>query len=268
MRRHPEHQAVSAEVRSWYTAPTPEIGMSIVPTAYGFLTDSDRLERRRLILTEDDPAALPAALSAAAGHYGTPSFDVWVDDRARAQRLGPALASAGLEPAQDTVVVALVGPVRAAPGPGGLTLEVVADLAGLEEWVTVKIQGFADTEERPSPSEVAAGVAERQAEWPVCRYLRAHLHGQVAAILGHYTGRDQMVFNLATRTVFRHQGIARHLLALWSQEDHGGPVRSYLLNCDDGGPAHVLYRRLGFTDEVYWHRRYRRTNERGAGSGA
>jgi hypothetical protein len=35
-------------------------------------------------------------------------------------------------------------------------------------------------------------------------------------------------------------------------------VRSLLINSDDGGPAADLYRRLGFTDDVYWHRRYAR----------
>jgi GNAT superfamily N-acetyltransferase len=66
-----------------------------------------------------------------------------------------------------------------------------------------------------------------------------------------------MVFNLATRLPFRHRGIARSVLARWSGAADQHRTRSHLINCDDGGPAEVLYRRLGFTDEVYWYRRYR-----------
>lgn len=77
------------------------------------------------------------------------------------------------------------------------------------------------------------------------------------AILGHYTGQDQMVFTLATRLPFRRRGIARAMLARWSADGDQRGVRSHLINCDDGGPADALYHRLGFTDEVYWYRRYR-----------
>jgi GNAT superfamily N-acetyltransferase len=67
-----------------------------------------------------------------------------------------------------------------------------------------------------------------------------------------------MVFLLATRLPFRHCGIAQGMLAHWSRQAKGADIRSLLINCDDGGQAAALYRRLGFTDEVYWHRRYRR----------
>lgn len=67
-----------------------------------------------------------------------------------------------------------------------------------------------------------------------------------------------MVFLLATRAPFRHLGIAQNLLAHWSRHAAGGAPRSLLINCDDGSAAAMLYRHIGFTDEVYWHRRYRR----------
>jgi len=250
---------VSGEVRSWYTASTPAIGLSVVATSYGFLGSSDRAELKRLVLTEEAPARVAACLDDAARYYRTPTFEVWVDDRVRADRLTPALSSAGMEPVADTVVLALVGPVRADPRAEGLVIEEVSDSEQLREWATIKIQGFSDVGERPDPNRLRMELAQRQAEWPVSRYLLARLHGEGVAILGHYTGRDQMVFNLATRLPFRHRGIAQSMLALWSEEseeDGEQPVRSHLINCDDGGPADALYHRLGFTDEVYWHRRF------------
>jgi GNAT superfamily N-acetyltransferase len=257
--RLPEHDAVSSEVRSWYTASTPAIGLSVLQTGYGFLTDSDRAEHKRLVLTEESPQTVAPSLEAAAEYYGSSAFEVWVDDRARADRLTPALTSAGLEAVQDTIVLALVGPVRASPWLHGLSVEDVFDPEPLREWATIKIQGFGDTEARPAPELLATEVAARTAEWPVCRYQLARLGGEGVAILGHYTGLDQMVFNLATRPPFRHRGIAQSMLARWSEEGDQQSVRSRLIDCDDGGPADALYRRLGFTDEVYWYRRYLRS---------
>jgi len=95
MERHPEHDAVSSTVRSWYSASTPEIGMSVTPTSYGFLAESDRAERKRLVLTVESPQEVLDALAAASEYYGTSSFTVWVDHRSRAERLTAALGSAG-----------------------------------------------------------------------------------------------------------------------------------------------------------------------------
>jgi GNAT superfamily N-acetyltransferase len=256
--RHPEHDAVSNEVRSWYTVSTPSIGLEVVSTDYGFLAHSEsRAELKRLVLTVDTPGEVAPAIRAAGDSFGTQAFDVWVDDRARADRLSGALASAGLEPDQSTVVLALVGDIRADRRTEQLTFEDVTDLDQLSEWAAVKIQGFADTEDPPTRQRLDGELANRRAEWPVCRYQLARLDGEGVAILGHYTGGDQMVFSLATRLPFRHRGIAQTMLARWSREGDDQSVRSRLINCDDGGPADALYRRLGFVDEVYWHRRYR-----------
>jgi hypothetical protein len=248
---------VAAEVRSWYTSPTPAIGLSLISTSYGFLTESDRAERNRLVLTHESADGVADALATATDFFGTAAFEVWVDDRSRADHLTPALSSAGMEPVSDTVVLALLGSVRADRGPYGLAVEDVVDPNGLEEWATVKIQSFADSEERPDPEQIQKELTERREEWPICRYQLARLGGEAVAILGHYTGLDQMVFNLATRLPFRHRGIAQSVLARWSVAGDRRRTRSHLINCDDGGPAEALYRRLGFTDEVYWYRRYR-----------
>jgi hypothetical protein len=60
-------------------------------------------------------------------------------------------------------------------------------------------------------ASIEAELAEREAEWPLCRYKLARLGGEGVAILGHYTGKDQMVFNLATRLPFHHRGIAQSI---------------------------------------------------------
>jgi hypothetical protein len=259
--RHADHDAVHDEVRSWYTASTPEIGLSILAEGYGFLTDaSDWAGRRRVVLTVESPDEVAPALAQAADFYGTGDFEVWVDDHGRADRLTAALRAAGRTPALATVTLALGGPLRAEGGPDGLGIEDVLDEEQLAEWAATKIAGFADDEARPSPEALEAELVGRRAEWPVCRYRLARLGAEPVAVLGHYTGRDQMAFNLATRVPFRHRGIASAMLARWSEEEAEPAVRSRLINCDEGGAPEALYRTLGFTDEVYWYRRFARVD--------
>ncbi len=260
MEQHPDHDAVAEQVRSWYTCSTPKLGISVTRETFGVLSNSERAAFRRLVLTVDDPAEVAGALAAAAEFYGSSEFEVWVDDRSRAERLGPALEAVGLSKAQDTIVLALVGAIRAQPGPPGLAVEDVTDLDGLRDWARVKLQGFADDEAMPDADRLTAEIEGWKQEWPVCRYQLGREAGEVVSILGHYMGNDQMVFNVATRVPYRHRGIAQAMLARWTREAEG-LVRSLLINCADGGPAAALYRRLGFADEVYWHRRYGRSAE-------
>lgn len=229
--------------------------MTAITTRHGVLVRSDRTDARRLVLTTPGPASVTEALSATTDFYGSRDFEVWIDDRSLAARVTPELTAAGWEAVQDTVVLALVGPLRAAAGPEDLAFDDVVDLDGLRTWETVRLQAFADTEEPPPATEVDAALSVRQAEWPVCRYQLARLDGRAVGILGHYTGRDQMVFLLGTRPTARHRGIAQAMLRHWVHGAEGANVRSLLINCDDGGPAAALYHRVGFTDEVYWHRR-------------
>ena len=71
-------------------------------------------------------------------------------------------------------------------------------------------------------ASIEAELAEREAGWPLCRYKLARLGGEGVAILGHYTGKDQMVFNLATRLPLHYRGIAQSMLARWSEEGGAG----------------------------------------------
>jgi GNAT superfamily N-acetyltransferase len=259
LERHPDHEVVAEEVRGWYTSSTPEIGLRVIRESFGFLGHSDQASLRRLVLTVDDPLEVADALGAAAEFYGGSEFEVWVDDRARAERLSPALGAVGRHKLQDTVILALVGAIRTGPAPEGLAVEDVAQVDGLREWARVKLQGFADDEQLPVPDRVEEEIEGRKREWIVCRYQLGRLRGEAVSVLGHYIGADQMVFNLATRVPYRHLGIAQAMLAQWTKQAEVQAARSLLINCDDAGRAAVLYRRLGFTDEIYWHRRYGRS---------
>ncbi len=255
--RHPGHDDVAREVRGWFTAPVPEIGLDFERHEYGFRTRPGSPVGPRLVLTVDDPARVGSALSMAGFRHGTGDFEIWVDDRGRAARVHDALVASGWRPVEDTTFLALVGPIAAHPGPSELTVEEVAGEAALLTWSATKLQAFADSEAPPAPAALAAEAARRWAEAPVARYELARLDGAPVAVLACYTGSDQLVFNLATRVPHRHRGIGQALLGRWASRGVDDGCRSLMINAKDGGPAAALYRRMGFVDEVYWFRRYR-----------
>jgi GNAT superfamily N-acetyltransferase len=129
--------------------------------------------------------------------------------------------------------------------------------ASLAEWSTTKLQGFANSEAAPDPQRLAREVALRRAEIAgEGRFLLARSGRAAASIIGLYEGEDRHVFLLATRIPFRNRGIARWLLTHVIAEAYAAGRRSVLINCDPDDTPIRLYRRLGFTDEVYWRRRY------------
>lgn len=250
---HPEHDAVSSEVRRWYNSPVPAIGVDGTQHWFGFVCMLGP-HRARVVLSIADPAEVPLALEVARAASDAASFMVLVDDRDRAARLDDALRTHGCSYEESTTFLALAGPmVSPAAGPDKLATTSIGD-AELETWARVKIQSFADTEEAPAAEEIIAEVETRRSELALAEYQLGFLDREPVAILGHYPGDDDLVFLLATRTPYRHRGIAQAMLARWADAAAGG--RSLIINARDRGAPAALYRRLGFTDEVYWYSRY------------
>jgi ribosomal protein S18 acetylase RimI-like enzyme len=254
-RAHREHDAVSRVVRGWYASAVPEIGLAGADYWFGFAC---RLSgrRARVVLRIGDPDEVPAALAAARSACGVPSLVLMVDDRGRAARLDAALRAHGCRHDESTTYLALAGPMLApAPGPAGLETVTVGS-AGLETWARARLRAFADREDDPAPDAVAAEIAERRRELPLAEYQLGVLDGEPVAVLAHYPGADDLVFILGTRVPYRHRGIAQAMLARWAAAAAAAGGRSQLINAADGGAPAALYRRLGFTDEVYWYSRY------------
>ena len=254
--RHPDHDAVSQELHRWYNSAVPEIGLDGTAHWFGF-TCMTGPGRARIVLSISDPAQVPGALAAARDACPAGRYLVMVDDRDRAARLGPALRQHGCDYQESTTFLALTGPLTSpAPGPGDLEVVVIGN-GQLETWARTKLQAFADSEDPPDPQALEAEIADRRAEQPLSEYQLARLDGQPAAVLAHYPGADDLVFILGTRTPYRHRGIAQALLARWAASaTTAAATRSLLINARDGGAPAALYRRLGFTDEVYWYSRY------------
>jgi len=254
--RHPCHDAVSATVRGWYTSPAPEIGLEGTTHWFGFACMLGA-DLTRVVLSISDPADVPAALAGARDACAASNFTIMVDDRARSARLDAALREHGCSYHESTTYLALIGPmVSPAPGPDGLEVTAVGT-ADLETWARVKLQSFADSEEDPAPDAIAADAGRRRAELPLSEYQLGVLDGEPVAVLAHYLGVDDLVFILGTRVPYRHRGIAQSILARWATAATAATGnRSLMINATDGSAPAALYRRLGFTDEVYWYSKY------------
>jgi GNAT superfamily N-acetyltransferase len=251
---HPEHDAVAREVSGWFTTSAPEIGYEVSGHWYGYQAGLGPAQAR-VILRVDDPGQVPAALAEARAAGGARALTIWVDDRERAARLDAALRRSGGQPAEAITHLALVGPVTGRAGPGHLVVESIDD-AGLEQWATVKLQSFGDTESAPAPGRLAQEVAARRGDRALAECQLGLLGGEGVAVLVYYRGRDQLVFNLATRVPYRHRGIAQAMLTRWVDAGTASGCRSLMINATEGGRPAELYRTMGFVDEIYWYRRY------------
>ena len=251
---HPEHDAVAQEVAGWFTTSAPEIGYEVSEHWYGYQSELS-LSQARVILRIDESDQVQAALADASVASGMRALTIWVDDRERAARLDIALRDRGGQPREATTHLALVGPVTGRAGPEHLVIERIDD-AGLEEWATVKLQSFGDTESAPAPDRLAQEIAVRRAELALAECQLGLLDGEAVAVLAYYRGRDQLVFNLATRVPYRHRGIAQAMLTRWVEAGTASDCRSLIINATEGGRPAELYRSMGFVDEIYWYQRY------------
>lgn len=253
--RHPQHDAIAATVRSWYTSSTPSMGYHVEqrplgsymrhPAGFGGVTLADAG-------LED----VPALLTDVRTYYGDTSVGIYIDNRQLDATLGPALVAAGCGRGSEETYLAHVGAAPELRLVPGVVLEPMTE-ASNAEWSTTKLKGFANSEEAPDPEHLADEVALRRAEIAgEGRFFFARAGREAAAIIGLYEGDDRHIFLLATRVPFRNRGIARWLLSHVIAETYAGGHRSVLITCDPADTPIQLYRRLGFTDEVYWRRRY------------
>ena len=230
-------------------------GHSWSAAPFGYVAGFDCQPGLRLIPKVETPEQLLAALDELGS--AAKAMTVWIDDRGRAARLGGALRAAGYSQVAATTHLALVGPIAAERGAGELRVERI-ESDGLERWAEVKLMAFGDTETLASRERLEKEMAVRSAELPLAQLWLARLGEEPVAVLAFYEGADQLVFNLGTRLPYRHQKIAQRLLRRWADEGARQGCRSLLINADDGGRPEALYRRLGFSDEVYWCARYER----------
>ncbi len=254
--RHPEHDRLREEVRSWYR--TSVMGYRVEQRRFGsYRRHVEDPDARLVIVDQLAPGEVREFLADVVRYFDNRAVSIWLDDKDQDAALGPALVAAGVAMENANVHFAHVGASRARGEMSSMTVEdVTADT--LMEYVLVKLKGFANSEDLPPPEDIDKELAIRRRELAsMGRFLIARVRDEPAAILGYYDGSDRLIFNLATRTPFRMLGIARQLLCSVVADSYERGCRSVVINTDPSDTPINWYRRIGFTDEVYWRRSYR-----------
>jgi len=255
--RHLYHDELCATVQRWYLESDPAMGYEAILRAWGVaLRNHDAPQYGQATLGALTPDAVPACIADLRQLYGDASVMVLVDDHDRADMLDVALKAAGCVRGPQETFLAHVGRVPSILSAAHSVLEPVT-AANLHEYAVTKLNAFASRETAPPPDHMEAELALRAAELRGDgRFLLARWDGAPAAIIGWYDGDDVFVFQLATRVPFRKRGIARLLLLHVLHDAYARGCRSVIINADPDDTPIQLYRRLGFTDEIYWRRRY------------
>ena len=256
--RHPEHDRLHEEVSSWYQTSMPALGYHAEPRRFGvYRRHAEQPDSGLIIVKSVTPNEVPEFLADAGRYFDNRPVTIWIDDQDVDAVLAPMLVAAGCAIEKANVHLAHVGPRPERVELVGITVErVTADT--VMDYALVKLKGFANSEEAPPAEDVDQELAVRRRELAsIGRFLIARVGDEPAAILGYYDGDDRLIFNLATRTPFRMKGIAMHLLCGVVADSYDQGCRSVIINTDPSDTPIRWYRRLGFTDEVYWRRSYR-----------
>lgn len=258
---HPEHDRVAEEVRSWYRTSFPEMGYRVELRRFGFYGRNDSTPGSGRIVVEaltprDVPEFFEDARQYFDAHQQAAAIDIWLDDQDADRTLGPDLVAAGCSRRSATIYLAHVGPRPTVPNRRDVSIEPVS-AATLTDFATVRLKGFANSENQPSDEQIAREVTIRRAELNGSgRCLLARVGGEPAAILAYYGGGDRLIFLLATRMPMRQRGVARQILLLTIADAYDSGCSSVIINTNPEDTPIQWYRREGFTDPVYWHRSY------------
>lgn len=256
--RHPEHDRLHEEVSSWYQTSVPGLGYHAEPRRFGvYRRHAEQLDSGLIIVRSVAPDEAPEFLADARSYFENRPVAIWIDDKDVDVVLGPVLVAAGCAIEKANTHLAHVGPRPERGDRSDISVErVTADT--VRDYAIVKLKGFANSEDEPAVEDLEQELAVRRRELAsLGRFLVARVGDEPAAILGYYDGDDRLVFNLATRTPFRMKGIAMHLLCGVVADSYDQGCRSVIINTDPSDTPIRWYRRLGFTDEVYWRRSYR-----------
>lgn len=257
---HADHDRLVEELRTWYTSSSPEMGYHVERRPFGFYGRNVNVEHHhtnRVTVRDLRPVQVPELVTDLRTYYHDDSVYLYVDEPIVDALIGPALERAGCGRAGTEVYLAHIGSVPRISSVAGLAVEQVTAVNSLEYAVT-KLKAFASNEADPAPERAREEAALRRAEMAgEGRFLLGRLHAEPAAIIGWYEGMDRYIFILATRLPFRGRGIAKALLCHALSDAYARGCRSVIINADPEDVPVQLYRRLGFTDEVYWRRCYR-----------
>src|SRR5713226_4654885 len=94
--RHPEHDRVREEVRSWYRTSFPHLGYHTEHRRFGFYRRHSEHPDSGLIIVEVlRPDEVAGFLADASSYFDNRAVHIWIDDKDLDAALGPALVAMG-----------------------------------------------------------------------------------------------------------------------------------------------------------------------------
>jgi hypothetical protein len=255
--RHPDHDRIRDEVRSWYRTSWPQRGYHVEHRRFGYYRRHAGHPDSGLIIIETLTAdEVTELLADARTYFENRPVHLAFEDKNLDKTLGPSLVAAGCAIDQANTYLAHVGPPPDLVQLPGVTVEsVTADT--LMDYVQTKLKGFANSEAAPPANQIDEELSLRKSELEtIARFLIARVANDPAAVIGYYEGPDRLIFNLATRLPFRMKGIARQLLCGVITDSYNQNCRSIIINTNPADTPIQWYTRLNFTDEVYYRRTY------------
>jgi len=256
---HPEHDAVAAALHMAYEEPYEPMGWAADRRPFGIYRRNTKAATYPNVIVRDvSTADVPAFIRDVRRCYAESKLParIMIDDRDVDAVLGPVLVGAALRADERTVFLAHVGDIPVERETPGVRIEVVPR-GGLFEYEDTRWRAFENTEEPAPPETLAWRVNLRRAEMDGgAHYWLARADGQPAAVMGWYQGEDRVVFSLGTRVPFRNRGIARLMLTRLLAQSREAGTRAVIISADENDTPVRLYKRLGFTDELYWRATY------------
>lgn len=250
-------EALAQSVRQWYEESHLDMGYLVERRRFGCYRSSVYLPgwinvTVRGVEADEADAFLADLRSVYPGQMAR----ILIDDPSLDASLGPGLIAGGCSPAGTVVHLAHRDQIPAATQPPRLSIEPVTD-ANLPEFVATEHRAFSGDESDVPAEELAQEMALRQAERSgVGRFELARLADEPAAVIGWYDSPDRLIFLLGTRPFYRRLGIASALLHHALEDAARAGCHSVIINGDPSDSAVQLYRRVGFSQEVYWQRCY------------
>jgi hypothetical protein len=192
--RHPEHDAISVEVRSWYEQSYPSMGIQVEQRRYGIYRHNLKVPDYCSVVVQSLLSDEVADFLADVHHYyGDRSVELLVNSRKTDQELCKAFSAAGCSRTESTYLVH-VGEIPKSTSVPGLIIEAVTH-ANLLDYQVTKLQAFANSETEPDSNEIASELALRRTELDDCGcFLIGRIGSEATGVIAWYEGMDRFHF--------------------------------------------------------------------------
>jgi GNAT superfamily N-acetyltransferase len=229
------------------------MGYRSVKRRWGTYWNTNEIYTERL-----PPDQVTEFLADSDAYYDNSPFYINVDGKEEDTTLGPSLCKAGCKKAKSQIFLAHMGPIPQFATPNGIEVESVSE-SNFIVFAETRLKAFGLIEETSHEEAIRDEISLRRSELTgTARGLLAYLNGQPAGAFWWY--EEQRVIFLSLLGVlapFRKKGVGRWLICERLQDSYERGYQYVILNVQtDNVDAIRLYRRLGFTCEIYWRGRY------------